>query len=279
MTDWAAVLAGDIGVPADRPLTDLVDELCAMLAARDPAVRDDMAYPVLAMWTARGALDGHLAALGERMAARLVDGEVQARTFATMILGWVVLRDARTGELDAGAVPRWRDGFTTWWLGERDLRGWDPELGWLHAVAHGADTVRAFARSPRLDAGDLRGLLDTVVDRLRADDGYLYAHGEDDRLAYALATALTRADLDEAGAVGWLDRIEEALRAGTPGPIPAWVSNTVRTLGFLHVFADRGVRWYDPQRAAMGDATALPHAGAVKDRLAAVLGVVSPGLG
>ena len=278
-TDWAAVLAGDFAVPAGRPLTELVDELCAMLAARDPVVRDDTAYPVLAMWTARGVLDGHLAVLGDRLAARLADGEFQARTFATMILGWVVLRDARTGELDADAVPRWRDGFTAWWSAESDLRGWDRQLGWLHAVAHGADTVRAFGRSPRLDASALRSLLDTVVGRLLVDAGYLYAHGEDDRLAYALATVLTRAELAASDAVGWLARVEDAVRGGEPGPVPAWASNTLRTLSSLYLFADRGVRWYDADRGAMGPVQPLRHAAAVKERIAAILAMPWSGLG
>jgi hypothetical protein len=277
-TDWATVLADDFAVPAGQPLAGLLDELCGMLAAADPVVRDDTAYPVLALWTARGVLDGHLTTLGDRMAARLVDGEIQARTFATMILGWVVLRDARTGELDPGAVPRWRDGFAAWWAAESDLRGWDARLGWLHAVAHGADTARAFGRSPRLAAADLRGLLDTVVDRLFADAGYLYAHGEDDRLGYALASVLTRAELVEADALGWLARVEDAIRGGEPGPVPAWASNTLRTLNSLYVFADRGVRWYDPDRGGMGPATPLPHAAAVKERVAAVVAIPSPGL-
>jgi hypothetical protein len=279
MTDWSAVLAEDFAVPADGAVADLMDELCAMLAARDPGTRDETAYSVLAMWTARGVFDGRLATLGDRMAARLLDGEIYARTFATMILGWVVLRDARTAELEADAVPRWLAGFTTWWLAETDLRGYDPRLGWLHAVAHGADTVRAFARSPRLDAADLRGLLDTVVDRVLADAGYLYAHGEDDRIAYAVATVLTRADVTEADSVGWLDRVDAAIRAGEPGPVPVWAANTLRTLSALYPFADRGVRWYDPDRAGMGEVRALRHGAAVKDRVATILSVVSPGLG
>lgn len=52
------------------------------------------------------------------------------------------LRDARTGELDPDAVPRWRDVFAAWWLAESDLRGWGSRLGRRHAVARGADTVR-----------------------------------------------------------------------------------------------------------------------------------------
>jgi hypothetical protein len=190
VTDWAAVLSNDFAVPERRSLPDLADELCAMLASPAPQVRDDTAYPILAIWTARGVLDGHLSRLGDRMAGRLGDDEIQARTFAVMILAWVVLRDARTGELAADRVPRWRDAFAAWWRVEADLRGWDARLGWLHAVAHGADALRAFGRSPRLGTADLRGLLDLVVDRLFADAGYLFAHGEDDRIGYALASVL-----------------------------------------------------------------------------------------
>lgn len=222
MTDWTAVRHADFAVPDDRPLPGLLDELCVMLASPDPTVRDDTAYPVLALWTARGVLDGHLAELGDRMAER---------------------------------------------------------LGWLHAAAHGADAVRGFARSPRLRAADLTGLLDLTVGRLLDDAGYLFAHGEDDRIAYALASVLTRAELTAADATAWLDRIGAAVEAGEPGPVPAWASNTLRTLAGLYVFADRGVRWYEPDTGAPGAVVALPHADAVKERLAPVVRKAWRGLG
>jgi hypothetical protein len=279
VTNWTTVLGSDFAVPDDRPLPDLIDDLCTMLAAGDPTVRDDTAYPVLAMWTARGVLDAHLEPLGDRMADRLRHDEVQARTFATMILGWVVLRDARTGGLPAACVPRWRDAFAAWWPAEQDLRGFDERLGWLHAAAHGADTVRAFARSPRLGAGDLTGLLGLTVDRLLADAGYLFTQGEDDRIAYALASVLTRAELTADDATGWLDRVGAAIEAGEPGPAPAWASNALRTLGSLYVFADRGVRWFEPETGTLGTVVRLPHAEPVKERLAPVLRTAWRGLG
>lgn len=278
MTDWAAVQANDVVVPEGRALVELVDELCAMLASPDPQVRDDTAYPILALWTARGVLDGGLMALGDRMAERLRHDEIQARTFAAMILAWVVLRDARTGELAVECVPRWQAVFAAWWRDEAELRGWDDRLGWLHAVAHGADTLRAFGRSPRLGEADLQGLLDLAVDRLFADAGYLFAHGEDDRIAYAVASVLSRAELSVAGATAWLDRVHVAVETGAPGPVPAWASNTLRTLGSLYVFADRGVRWYDPDAGALGTAVVLPHSEAVKDRIAAILRLAWRGL-
>jgi len=241
-------------------------------------VRDDVAYPILARWTARGVLDGHLAALGDRMAERLRHEEIQARTFAALILGWVVLRDASTWELAAERVPRWQSEFAAWWRGEADLRGWDARLGWLHAVAHGADTLRAFGRSPRLGAPQLAGLLDLAAERLLDDGSYLFAQGEDDRVAYALASVLTRVELSVADATAWLDHLQEAIEAGKPGPTPAWGSNTLRTLGSLYVFADRGVRWYDPATGALGDPVPLRHSGAVKERVADVLRLAWRGL-
>ncbi len=194
VTDWGEVLARDFLVPARRPVGELAAELCVMLGSPDPRVRDDTAYPVLAVWTGRGVLDGHLAELGDQLIAQIQDGPIYRRTFAAISLSWVVLRDARTGELDDGRVLRWLAAFGEWWPQETELRGWDARFGWLHAVAHGADALRAFGRSPRLAAPQLCDLLELVVDRLLTDHGYLYAHGEDDRIAYALASVLTRAE-------------------------------------------------------------------------------------
>ena len=51
VTDWGEVLAHDFSVPVGRPVGELAGELCVMLGSPDPGVRDDTAYPVLAVWT------------------------------------------------------------------------------------------------------------------------------------------------------------------------------------------------------------------------------------
>lgn len=279
VTDWDEVIEQDFTVPPGRPVADLAAELCTMLGSPDPRTRDDTAYPVLAIWTGRGVLDGLLASVGSRLAAQLADGPIYQRTFAAIGLSWVVLRDAATGELDDRLVLDWLAAFSSWWPQEADLRGWDPRLGWLHAAAHGADLLRAFGRSPRLVAPQLGDLLHLATGRLLADHGYLYAHGEDERIAYALATVLTRPELPADAATAWLGRLHQAIASGEPGPVPPWVANTLRTLAALYVFADRGVTWYDPQTGRPGSPVALPHATELKDRIAATLRLPGPGLG
>lgn len=241
MTDWAAVIAADCALPGGD-LGALVAELVEALASPDPVTRDQHAYRVLGTWTVRGDLDSQLGELGDRMTAMLRHPEVQARAFAVEVLAAVINRDTAADVLDPATVLRWRDAFVDWYRSETDLRGWDERLGWLHAVAHGADALDELGVSPRLGGADLTGLLDLAVSRLTTPTGYLFAHQEDDRLAYALTRLLSRAELTAQDAVGWLAEIRGFLENGVPEPAPPQVANTIRTLRCLYVMVDRGVR-------------------------------------
>ena len=254
MIDWAALIEQDFAVPDD--LDAAVEELLAMLAAADPVVRDDRAYMVLVTWIRRGVLDGRLAAVGAEMEERLGHPEVQARTFAPLILAAAVDRDTAADLLDPPTVHRWRDAFAAWWPAETDIRGWDDSLGWLHAIAHGADLAGALGASPRLSADELADLLRLVGERVVSDTGYRYAHMEEDRVARAVARILARPQLPAAGAIGWLDPVGRLFAAGGPGPLPIPVANTLAVLRATYVMADR---------------RELPHRTAVTDAIAASL--------
>ncbi|GAA3199306.1 DUF2785 domain-containing protein [Nonomuraea roseoviolacea] len=251
MTDWDAVIKGDFAVP--EGLAAAVDELVAMLAAADPAIRDGQAYEVLITWIRRGVLDDRLTALGGTMVARLSHADVQARTFAPLILAAEVERDAAAGLLDAATVRRWRDAFTAWWLTESDLRGWDDDLGWLHAIAHGADLGGSLGASPRLTADEAAALLTVIIERVVAPTPYRYAHMEGDRVARAMIRILARPELTPAQATGWLATVDRLFATGGPGPVPAQVANVLDVLTALYVMADRQPL---PHRPAITDAIA-----------------------
>lgn len=112
-----------------------------MLRAADPEIRDRIAYTTLATWIGRGDLPHDLMIeLGDEMAQRLTDEAIQARTFAPLIPANLV---------GQGAIEdRWITAFEAWWPAERDLRGYDPGPGRLHAVAHGADLAGEFGVAP-----------------------------------------------------------------------------------------------------------------------------------
>jgi hypothetical protein len=267
VTDWAAIIAADFAPPAGPVLPGLVDELLEALCSPDPVLRDEQACPVLTAWIMAGHLDGQLTGLGERVTGLLSQPRIQARTFAALILAALIHRDAAAAVLDTQTLPRWTDRFADWWLAETDLRGWDDQLGWLHAVAHGADVVGELGLSPRLDDKELARLLDLVSARLLTPTSYVFAHQEDDRVALALATVLARPELPAAAATGWLEAARRCFEDGRPGPVPAPAANTMRTLRSLYLMTERGFR-PDPDQ----DGRCIPpHRAAILSALGEVL--------
>src|SRR3984957_3884413 len=91
VTDWRAVLDDDLRLPDGLSPAEAVDELSRALRSPDPVLRDELARSLLAglVPPPGGDLRG---ALGASMAARLQDPEIQARTFAALILAELVGR-------------------------------------------------------------------------------------------------------------------------------------------------------------------------------------------
>ena len=196
---WKSVVEDDFEVPSDRPLDDLTAELTRMLGSTDPDTRDGTAYPALATWTERGVYDDLLPGLGDGMAAGLAIGlgeqgtdSVFRRSFSVLILGECLARDNAAALLPGAKILDWGDRVATWYLRERDLRGFVPGKGWAHAVAHGADALGALAASPHLYTNELTVLLDVLADRVSMTTDVVLTAGEPDRMAAATMAILRR---------------------------------------------------------------------------------------
>lgn len=219
---WRRVHAAGLAVPGDRPLDDLTAELTVMLGATDPEMRDGLAYPTLATWVSRGVYDDLLIGLGDGMAAGLAAGlgeqgtdTVFRRSFSALILGECIARDNERPLVPGGKVLEWGDRLATWLLRERDVRGFVPEKGWAHAVAHGADALGTLAQSPHLGKAELTVLLDVIADRLVLPVDQLFNNGEPDRLSAATVHILRRGTVPMTVVEPWINRI--AATAGARG--------------------------------------------------------------
>ncbi|MFE9421522.1 DUF2785 domain-containing protein [Kitasatospora sp. NPDC006697] len=255
------LFAPDFPFPADLPAEQVADTLADLLTSPDPAIRDDQAYTALAQWTREGRLDTVLPRLGDAAADRLTHPEVQARTFAPLVLRCVLARGVSPENAE-----RWYPAFAAWYPAEPDTRGWDDRLGWLHAVAHGADAAAAFATALPHRAPDL---LDLCAHRICAPGATSrYVQLEDARLARAITGILHTPDLPEPAALGWLDHLVTALEGGGPGPVPVWAFNIFATLQALHLHLTRGLT----------EGGLPPHAGAVRERALAILAPAYPWL-
>jgi hypothetical protein len=223
---WDQVQAAGFEVPSDRPLDDLTAELTTMLGSTRPEVRDGTAYPALATWIDNGVYDDLLVGLGDGMVAGLSVGlgesgtdTVFRRSFSALIVAECLERDNSQHLLPGGKVMEWGDRIATWFLTERDTRGFVPGKGWAHAVAHGADALGALGESPHLAGAEHAVLLDILAERLvqQPDDEPL-GSGEPDRIAAAAMVILRRNTLGVDALEAWVHRIGAA---GNPfvGPV------------------------------------------------------------
>jgi hypothetical protein len=218
-TFWEHVRANGLKVPVDRPLTELTTELTAMLGDPDPAVRDGIAYPTLAAWIGDGVYDDLLEGLGDGMAAGLIVGlgqdgtdTVFRRSFSVLALAECIERDNQAHLVPPGTMVRWGDRVASWFVRERDLRGFVPGKGWAHAVAHGADAIAALAASEAMGRLELTVLLDVLADRLLLPTEHFLVHGETDRLARATMRVLRRDLVSLEVLEPWLARLSQNAR-------------------------------------------------------------------
>ena len=223
---WDQVQAAGFELPADRPLDDLTAELTTMLGSTRPEVRDGTAYPALATWIDRGVYDDLLMGLGDGMVAGLAVGlgevgtdTVFRRSFSALILAECLARDNDQHLLPGAKVMEWGDRIATWFLAEKDTRGFVPDKGWAHAIAHGADTIGSLGNSPHLAGPEHALLLDILAERVLnqpADDPL--AAGEPDRIAAAVMEILRRNTLGTDVLEPWVHRLGAA---GNPfgGPV------------------------------------------------------------
>ena len=235
-TFWEQVKANGLKVPGDRPLTELTTELTAMLGDPDPSVRAGIAFPTLSTWIGDGVYDDLLEGLGDGMAAGLTVGlgqdctdTVFRRSYSVLALAECIERDNRAHLVPPGTMVRWGDRVASWFVRERDLRGFVAGKGWARAVAHGADAIAALAASEAMGRLELTVLLDVLADRLLLPTDYFLTHGETDRLARATMRVLRRDLVSLEVLEPWLARLSHSAHAqGIGDTDPYLVSGNVQ---------------------------------------------------
>lgn len=245
---WIALARDGFTVSAGENATDLLVEMHALLASPDPVLRDEVAYSAAEKWILRDRVvgDADVRRLVESWSANLAaglgtTGDTRAlkRSFSALSLSTATARHAASPVLDAPAAQQLFDRLIDYLRRERDLRGFDPQIGWIHATAHTADAIKFLARASTWRPANLPPLLEAVQAKIEMWDG-VFAWGEAERLAAMLHAAVRRPDADLAALGPWLEgwtREHQALWAKGPHVEPsryARVENAKQVLRALY---------------------------------------------
>jgi Protein of unknown function (DUF2785) len=221
---WKQIARNQYAVPPGASVSDLTAELTEMLASPDPELRDGIAYSTLAAWIYQTrALEGHtLGTLVTTLLGNLTAGIGESgtdgifrRSFSALTLGTVVARDNAAPCLTVDDFHRIERAALAYLRDERDLRGYDPDRGWMHSAAHTADLLKFIGRSRFLAVDAQARLLDAIGEKLRTAD-IVFTHGEDERFARAVLSIVSRADFDGRGFAEWTTRVKPARPADKP---------------------------------------------------------------
>jgi hypothetical protein len=215
---WQAVVKNRYAVPDGQPVFPLLRELSGYLGSKDPELRDDLAYTITAVWIKhqKQISADELNSLLDEWCANLRVGvgesgtdSVLKRSFSALSLAALAERDLKAPFLTEERYRLLLADALAYLKDERDLRGFDPVIGWIHATAHTADLLAALASNPLFRHEDQSRLLDAVSARLSSAHE-IFAFGEQDRLALAAARIVNRKDFDAAGFDQWLTATDAA---------------------------------------------------------------------
>ncbi len=242
-----------------------MNEATSLLGSRDPQWRDDVGYGVVAacVYQARRLSAAERRALIETLTANLQRGigetgtdSVLLRSFSALDLSLLAALELIDPALDDDGYRRLLDRALTYLHDERDLRGLQPGIGWIHATAHTADLLKFLARDPRFTLADQHRLLEAAWARMTGPGIPVWTHAEEERLAAALLSVVRRKDFDAATLEPWLARFVNARTAGLdPGSAGCGATGSV---------AERTPPAAELLRAAVA-AAARTHAGSTHD--------------
>jgi Protein of unknown function (DUF2785) len=248
---WQAIVDADFAVPAGETTVELVDELVGLLGNPDPVLRDRYGYEIFAAWIYRDQLlgPGQLERIRSRLCADARAGlgsppgdRTLGRSFSLLDLSVLAAYDLKSPFMSQAAFEETLDVAIDSLARERDLRGFEPGKGWVHATAHAADLLKFLARSPRLTREAQGRVVAAVRVRLKGA-GQVFVWGEDARLAATLLSVLRRPDVDPGVLRPWLSSLvtaQEQLWSGELDPaVYAGVRAQVNTLTHLAAMLGR----------------------------------------
>lgn len=221
---WRAVAANEFKVPTGQSLPAMLDALTGLLGSPDPVLRDDVAYSTLANWIYRQRVvpvEERRRLLGVWQAnLRSGIGEtgtqtVLRRSFSALALGTLAILDNEVPYLERGEFSTLLQSTVTYLREEKDVRGFDATIGWIHSVAHTADLLRFLSRSRHLTREEQTIVLQAIADVVLRIETPL-THGEDERLARAVLSIAARPDLDESAMAAFVKRVAPERRSGPP---------------------------------------------------------------
>jgi Protein of unknown function (DUF2785) len=106
---------------------------------------------------------------------------VFTRAFTSLLLALILHRDNQDDFLSHVTIYKVKEKLMMYLNKEEDLRGYVPDKGWAHSIAHVADAVDELVKSPKINPEQYLEILSSLWDKIFVSSS-VYLHGEDERV-------------------------------------------------------------------------------------------------
>lgn len=131
---------------------------------------------------------------------------VFTRSFSSLVIAVILQHNVSNQFLDEATVRKVQDSLMNYMKNECDVRGYVPDKGWAHSVAHVADAIDELAKQNQLTLDDHIQLLQVVLSK-SIYKTTVYQSDESERLVTAAIT-ISR-NLDHETILGNIDEIQK----------------------------------------------------------------------
>ncbi len=209
---WFEIRDNKYAVPEGQSAAELTEELFSYIDSTDPELRDDIGYETFANWLEkRRYTPEQIRTYIMRLIINLQNGigerdtdTVFSRAFSVLFLAEIIHNDNKRVYLQLDEILSIFTKTLTYLQEERDPRGYIPEKGWAHALAHTADLLYVLASNRFLTRVELEQMLNAIADKIAEPADHAHVHNEDDRLVRVVIAAHQRQMLDEFFFQTWL---------------------------------------------------------------------------
>jgi hypothetical protein len=192
----------------------VIDETLPFIGHHDPKVRDDLVYPVLAHLFH----DHHLSETDfEHYLDLLISDDylcydlenkesysVLKRSFTVLQLVIVCFVHRRDHIINEDKINQLLKRFLDYYKKESILTGYDPQVGWIHTIAHSADLFSQLVQVEHYKEKDILDIFEVIQDKMM-NDHHDFICNEDERSVVAIKKALDLNRMNQEHVLSWLD--------------------------------------------------------------------------
>lgn len=200
--------------------TRLIQSMLHHIGSTDPELRDQLIYTLFYRFIIE---DNHLTneqltdMLHTTLKYHLFHGigetasdTVFTRAFSTLLIALIVYQDRQQRFLSETDIDMLKAKLLAYLDCEIDTRGYVPEKGWAHSIAHVADAFDELALHPYLDETEFGEMLEALWSKVLIPN--IYIHDEDERLLNPIFALLGRG-MDEHELIVLLEDLPARLSA------------------------------------------------------------------